>query len=52
MPMPTILLVDDDEVDATAIKRALHQQNLPNAFIHAIDRQSALAIIRSQGLFS
>lgn len=38
----TILLVEDDEVDARAVKRAFKQRNIGNPIVHARDGVEAL----------
>ncbi len=43
---PHILLVEDDDVDAEAVTRALKRQKLPNKLIHAGDGIEALNALR------
>lgn len=43
---PHILLVEDDEVDAEAVTRALKRQKFPNKLIHAADGMEALSALR------
>jgi CheY-like chemotaxis protein len=42
----TVLLVDDDHVDALAVSRAFRQRNLPDALVRARDGLEALEILR------
>src|SRR5215212_3654714 len=46
--MPSILLIEDDEVDAEAVGRALRQQQLANPLIHAPDGLCALDLLRGR----
>jgi CheY-like chemotaxis protein len=46
MSIPTILLVDDDEVEAEAIRRAFRQSKLMNPLLHVTDGLSALELLR------
>jgi CheY-like chemotaxis protein len=48
MQIPTILLVDDDEVDAELVSRAFRQHKIANPLIHAMDGLCALAILRGE----
>jgi CheY-like chemotaxis protein len=42
-----ILLVEDDNVDAMTVRRALKDLNVPNAIIHRLDGEDALKYLRS-----
>jgi CheY-like chemotaxis protein len=42
-----ILLVEDDNVDATTIRRALKDLNVPNGIIHQLDGEDALGYLMS-----
>ena len=42
-----ILLVEDDNVDATMVRRALKDLNVPNGIIHQLDGKDALKYLRS-----
>jgi CheY-like chemotaxis protein len=44
----TILLVEDDEVDVMAIKRALRELKIANRLFHATDGIEALEMLRGQ----
>ncbi|MFT5470252.1 MAG: CheY-like chemotaxis protein [Verrucomicrobiales bacterium] len=44
-----ILLVEDDEIDARAIKRGLAKQSIGNRLTHALDGVEALKILRGEG---
>jgi CheY-like chemotaxis protein len=44
----TLLLVEDDEVDATAVKRALKELKISNPLVRAIDGIDALEILRGE----
>ena len=46
--LPTILLVDDDEVDRAAFVRALQKQNAKNKIVTAKDGIEALQVLREQ----
>jgi CheY-like chemotaxis protein len=48
MLVPSILLIDDDEIDAESIKRAFEQQKIANPLIHVTDGLAALALLRGQ----
>jgi CheY-like chemotaxis protein len=48
MPIPSILLVDDDEIDAEMVSRAFRQQKIANPLIHAMDGLCALALLRGE----
>lgn len=43
----SILLVEDDRIDAMAVKRALRDLNITNPLIHRQDGEDALAYLRS-----
>ena len=45
----TLLLVEDDLVDAEAIQRAFRQQRIANPFVIALDGVEALAALRGEG---
>ncbi len=42
-----ILLVEDDNVDAVTVRRALKDLNVPNGLIHQLDGKDALEYLRS-----
>ena len=42
-----ILLVEDDNVDAMTVRRALKDLNVPNGIIHQLDGEDALEYLRS-----
>jgi len=44
-----ILLVEDDPIDALAIKRALHASNVTDTVVHVPCAREALACLRSPG---
>src|SRR5215212_224681 len=48
MLIPSILLIDDDEIDVEAVKRAFRQHKLANPIIHALDGIMALEILREK----
>lgn len=48
MMIPSILLVDDDEIDAEIVKRAFQQQKIANPLIHTTDGIKALEILRGK----
>src|SRR5215212_2331167 len=48
MLIPSILLIDDDEIDVEAVKRAFRQHKLANPIIHAIDGIIAFEILREK----
>lgn len=48
MLIPSILLIDDDEIDAEAVQRAFRQHKLANPIIHAVDGIMALEILREK----
>lgn len=43
----SLLIVDDDDIDATALRRALHKLKLLNPLYRAKDGQEALEILRN-----
>ncbi len=43
----SLLIVDDDDIDATAMRRALHKLKLLNPLYRAKDGQEALEILRN-----
>ena len=43
-----ILLVEDDNVDAMTVKRALKDLNVPNSIVHQLNGEDALKYLRSQ----
>lgn len=45
----TLLLVEDDLVDAEAIQRAFRQQRIANPFVVVRDGVEALAVLRGEG---
>lgn len=45
MPLPPILLIDDDEIEAEAISRGFRHGHLANPLIYACDGVSGLAIL-------
>ena len=42
-----ILLVEDDNVDAMTVRRAMKDLNVPNSIIHQLDGEDALEYLRS-----
>ena len=42
-----ILLVEDDNVDAMTVRRAMKDLNVPNGIIHQLDGEDALEYLRS-----
>jgi CheY-like chemotaxis protein len=42
-----ILLVEDDNVDAITVRRALKDLNVPNGIVHQLDGENALKYLRS-----
>ncbi|MFT7623898.1 MAG: CheY-like chemotaxis protein [Myxococcota bacterium] len=44
-----ILLVEDDDVDVMAVRRAFHQQRIGNPIHVAADGEEALALLRVEG---
>ena len=42
-----ILLVEDDNVDAITVRRALKDINVPNGIVHQLDGEDALKYLRS-----
>ena len=42
-----ILLVEDDNVDAITVRRALKDLNIPNSVVHQLDGEDALKYLRS-----
>ncbi|MGA2322656.1 MAG: response regulator [Sedimentisphaerales bacterium] len=42
-----ILLVEDDNVDAMTVRRALKDLNVPNGIIHQLDGEDALEYLKS-----
>ncbi|MGD1042921.1 MAG: response regulator [Sedimentisphaerales bacterium] len=42
-----ILLVEDDNVDAMTVRRALKDLNVPNGIVHQLDGEDALEYLRS-----
>jgi len=42
-----ILLVEDDNVDAITVRRALKDLNVPNGIVHQLDGEDALKYLRS-----
>ena len=42
-----ILLVEDDNVDAITVRRALKDINVPNGIVHQLDGENALEYLRS-----
>lgn len=42
----SILLIEDDDVDAMSVERALHKQQLVNPIVRAVDGIEALNILR------
>ena len=43
-----VLLVDDDDIDATALKRAFRERNIANPIRRARDGMHALEVLRGQ----
>jgi CheY-like chemotaxis protein len=48
MEMPSILLVEDDEIDTEVVRRAFQQHKIANPLFHAVDGLSALELLRRQ----
>lgn len=48
MTQANLLLVEDDDVDAEAVERALHRNAMSNPFHRAKHGEEALAILRSR----
>ncbi|MTW10021.1 response regulator [Pseudoduganella eburnea] len=48
-PVPPILLVEDDEVDAMTVKRALRTIEVDNPLVHAEHGEAALAYLEATG---
>ncbi len=46
---PTVLLVEDDEIDAMAVKRAFKKGRFDCPILHATDGIEALAVLRGEG---
>jgi CheY-like chemotaxis protein len=46
----SILLVEDDDIDAMSIERALKKLRLANPYYRAVDGVEGLAILRNQGV--
>jgi len=44
-----ILLVEDDNVDAMTVKRALRDLNVTNLLVHSVNGEDALAHLAGQG---
>ena len=44
-----ILLVEDDQVDAMTVKRALKDLNVTNPLVHTLDGEEALEHLRNDG---
>ena len=47
---PSILLVDDDDIDASGVKRALQKMRVANPLVRAKDGLEALEILKTQGV--
>lgn len=45
-----ILLVEDDDIDAEAVERALAKRGLPHRLLRAVDGQCALRLLREEVL--
>lgn len=48
MLVPSILLIDDDEIDTEIVRRAFRQHKLANPLINAIDGFAALELLRGK----
>ena len=48
MLIPSILLIDDDEIDTELVRRAFQQHKIANPLIHVTDGLSALALLRGE----
>ena len=46
MQIPSILLVEDDEIDVETVKRAFREHGVASTLIHAADGVAALEILR------
>lgn len=44
-----LLHVDDDELDAEALRRAFRKNNIPNRLVHAANGVDALKLLRNAG---
>lgn len=44
-----ILLVEDDNVDAMTVRRALKDLNVPNSIVHQLNGEDALEYLRASG---
>jgi CheY-like chemotaxis protein len=44
-----ILLVEDDNVDAMTVRRAMKDLNVPNSIVHQLDGEDALEYLRASG---
>lgn len=46
MTLPTILLIEDDEIDVENVVRAFQQRHMANLIIHVTDRLCAFEVLR------
>lgn len=44
----TVLVVDDDDIDAMAVQRALKKEGMPKAYVRAHDGLEALDLLRGE----
>lgn len=49
MRTATLLIVDDDDVDAETIQRSLRREKIANPLRRAVDGEEALALLRASG---
>jgi CheY-like chemotaxis protein len=47
----SILLVEDDDIDAMTVERAIKRLNLANPYIRVKDGVEGLALLRNEGVF-
>lgn len=48
-PVATILLVEDDDIDATLLERALNKQEMKVRLVRAVDGEEALEMLGDDG---
>ena len=48
-PMPSILLVEDDQMDVMNVQRELRRQNIEIPIVHAKNGRDALKMLRGEG---
>ena len=46
---PQFLIVDDDDIDAEALRRGIRKRRMPNAILRAVDGEEALHMLRGTG---